>query len=325
MAIESRDEPLILSDNPAVLSAYGLYTFAALVEQTYPEAPPIGSTAAPAREAVRFRATQGLGFPPGEISAVRPAPNGHGPLDVHVNLLGLHGPSSPLAPAYTERIMHAEGAGALGDFFDFFNHRLVSLLVQIWKHYRHHLRYEEGARDPMSLVVGALFGLMPREDEDDRDWRVRLLPHAGVLALASRSSRMLAGVISHHLDVPCRVEEFIPRDADIPEEARWRLGSTELVLGVDTVAGETIPDVAGQFRVVLGPLDPAQFDALLPGRPDHAILQKLIGLIVREPLAWDMRLDLAPGSAPEWVLGEAELGWTSLIEPARDAVVPVLL
>jgi type VI secretion system protein ImpH len=328
MASESRiDNPVLTPpDDVEGLAAYGFFSLAELLERRFSDAPPIGSTEAPEREAVRFRATPILGFPAEEIAEVRQVKGDKERLEVYVNLLGLHGPSSPLPASYTERVMHADGVGALGDFLDFFNHRLISLLLQIWRHYRHHLRFEEGANDPISVLVGALFGLMPGEDTpDEREWRARLLPHAGALVLCSRSSRLVAGIISSHLDIPARVEEFIWREIDIPPEAQWRLGEPGLQLGTDTVAGETMPDIVGKFRLCLGPLDQEQFRSLLPGREAHTIIRRLINVILREPLAWDLQLELAPAAAPQWVLGEGELGWTTLVEPAQTGGVSVLL
>ncbi|TWB93030.1 type VI secretion system protein ImpH [Bradyrhizobium macuxiense] len=328
MASEKRiDQPVLTaSEDLSELATYGFFSLAALLERRFGNAPPIGSTDDPAREAVRFRATPTLGFPAEEIAQVRQVQAATERVEVYVNLLGLHGPSSPLPPFYTERVMDADGTGSLGEFFDFFNHRLISLLLRIWRYYRHHLRFEEGETDAISVLVGALFGLMPRGGTtDEREWRARLLPHAGALALPSRSARLVAGVISSHLNIPARVEEFVWREIDIPPEAQWRLGQPGLQLGIDTLAGDTMPDVAGKFRICIGPLNQQQFRSLLPGREAHGILCRLVNVILREPLAWDLQLELAPREMPEWTLGEGELGWTTTIEPLERAESSILL
>ncbi|WP_051389662.1 type VI secretion system baseplate subunit TssG [Bradyrhizobium sp. Ec3.3] len=328
MASEKRKDHAVLTapDDVKELAAYGFFSLAALLERRFSDAPPIGSTDDPAREAVRFRAAPMLGFPADEIEEITQVKAVGERLEVFVNFLGLHGPSSPLPPLFTERVIHGDGTGALGQFFDFFNHRLISLLLRIWKYYRHHLRFEEGATDAISVSVGALFGLMPAENTaDEREWRIRLLPHAGQLALSSRSAPLVAGVISNHLDLPARVEEFIWREIEIPPEAQWRLGSPGVQLGFDTLAGETMPDLMGKFRLCLGPLSKQQFLSLLPARETHTILCRLISAVLREPLAWDLKLELAPGEMPEWVLGRGELGWTTLIDPFEATESSVLL
>lgn len=325
MASANRIDHPILSELDE-LSACGLFSLAALLERRFSDAPPIGSTDDPGREAVRFRAAPTLGFPAEEIADVRRVKAAGERVEVSVNFLGLHGPSSPLPPFYTERVMHADSMGSLGDFFDFFNHRLIGLLPRIWRYYRHHLRFEQGASDAISMLIGALFGLMPRDDTaKEREWRGRLLPYAGVLALCSRSAKLVAGVISSHLNISARVEEFTWREIDIPPQAQWRLGRPGLELGVDTLAGETMPDMVGKFRLCLGPVNQQQFGSLLPDCETYVILCRLMNGILREPLAWDLQLELAPGQAPEWTLGEGELGWTTSIDPPKGAGSFVLL
>ncbi|WP_027584484.1 type VI secretion system baseplate subunit TssG [Bradyrhizobium sp. Ai1a-2] len=65
--------------------------------------------------------------------------------------------------------------------------------------------------------------------------------------------------------------------------------------------------------------------SLLPARETHAILCRLMSAILREPLAWDLKLELASGEMPEWVLGEGELGWTTLIDPPKAKESSILL
>ncbi|MCP1835402.1 type VI secretion system protein ImpH [Bradyrhizobium sp. USDA 4532] len=328
MASEKRidDGTLTTLDERDELSAFGFFSLVAHLERRFSDAPPIGSTVDPAHEAVRFRAAPTLGFPAEEIAGIRQAKAAGERVEVNVNFLGLHGPSSPLPPFYTERVMHADGMGSLSDFFDFFNHRLISLLLRIWRYHRHHLRFEEGATDAISVLIGMLFGLVPGKDTArEREWRARLLPQAGVLALCSRSAKLVAGVISSHLNISARVEEFIWREIDIPRQAQWRLGRPGLELGVDTLAGETMPDIVGKFRLCLGPLNQQQFRSLLPGCETHAILCRLLSVILREPLAWDLQLELALGQTPQWTLGEGELGWTTWIDPPNGTGSLVLL
>ncbi len=45
---------------------------------------------------------------------------------------------------------------------------------------------------------------------------MRLLPYAGLFGLQSRSADVVAGIISHYLGIRCSIEEFVPREIDIP-------------------------------------------------------------------------------------------------------------
>ncbi|WP_051356449.1 type VI secretion system baseplate subunit TssG [Azorhizobium doebereinerae] len=284
-------------------------------ERLFPDAPPLGATGDPARERLRFGANPSLGYPPGEVEALTwDAANGHA--HMQVNFLGLYGPSSPLPPAYTERVIGSDGAaGSLGLFLDLFNHRLTGLLVRIWKHQRHHLRYRAGAEDAISRAVSALIGLMPAASTIHR---AALLPYAGLLSCHSLSASIIAGVISHCSGLPVRIEEFVRRTVVIPPDKRSRLGDTPPELGGDFIAGAEITDDTGMFRVVIGPLDQAAFRAALPDQPAFAAVVDLVELSLRDPLAFDIRLELKPGAVPAFVLGAGRLGWDTWAAPAPD-------
>ena len=95
------------------------------LERAFPQPGGLGATLAPRQERVRFRANPILAFPAEEIASIEPPADPADPVVVTANLFGLYGPSSPLPPSLTERVILAEEAGALRDFLDLFNHRLL--------------------------------------------------------------------------------------------------------------------------------------------------------------------------------------------------------
>lgn len=312
-------------DEPAGKSFFAL---ALRFETLFRDAPPFGSTVSPTREIVRFRANPTFGFPAEEVASVAVRQTGASSgLDVMVNFLGLYGPSSPLPPLYTERAIAAEGEDrVLTTFLDFFHHRLVSLIVQIWKHHRYYLRYQSGGQDRLSACIAALFGMLPRHlDEHARDLRVTLLPYAGLLSLYSRSAAIISHIISEATGHPTHIEEFISRLIRIPEPQRARLGVAQTTLGEDFVLGEEMADDFGKFRVSIGPLTRAAFERLQPGEPDFTATGELIRLSIKDPLMFEHALELAPGEAPAWQLGKARLGWTTWLDPFVDRALSVVL
>ncbi len=281
-------------------------------ERLFPDAPPLGSTGDPTRERLRFGANPSLGYPPGEVETLT-WDAAAGLARMQVNFLGLYGPSSPLPPAYTEQVIGSDGAaGALGLLLDLFNHRLTGLLVRIWKQQRHHLRYLPSGEDAISRAVTALIGLMPAGGPVHR---ATLLPYAGLLSCYSLSASIIAGVISHCTGLPVRIEEFVPRIVTIPPEKYSRLGDTPPELGGDFIVGADVMDHTGMFRVVIGPLDQAAFRAVLPDQPAFAAVVDLVHLSLRDPLAFDIRLELAPDEVSGFVLGEGRLGWDTWAAP----------
>lgn len=298
-------------------SAIPFHELCLWLERRFPQPGGIGGTVSPRRETVRFRANPSLGFPPEEIAGIDPPREAGAPVTVTANLLGLHGPSSPLPPALTERVVLAEDSGALRDFLDLFNHRLMSLLFLVWKHYRHHHRYRSGASDPISDAVAALFGMLTG---DARTARPLLMPYAGLLTLSNRSAPVLGSIVGDFFGVACAVEEFVPRVIRIPDDACWHLGGG-LGLGVETVAGVWMGDAAGKFRLRLGPLDAARCDRLLPDGEDYQSLVELVRLAIRDPLEYDFAFVLRPGESKPFVLGHIRLGWEGWL--GDDAETPV--
>lgn len=285
------------------------------LEAQYPDLADLGGTSDPNLEHVRFRANPSLGYPARDMQSLD-WNEAQERLDIYVNFLGLFGPSSPLPPFYTEAVIRdLDNGGGFGAFLDFFNHRLISLLVRIRKHQRHFLRYRPGAADPISRAVGALMGLLPVSGDDDR---VALMPYAGLLSCYSLSASIIGTVISHCTGLPARIEEFVPRTVLIPPNRQSRLGERAPELGVDFIVGEQVRDTLGKFRVVLGPLDQATF---LQALPDQSLFTKVVDLVelaLRDPLAFDLRLELEPGAAPSFSLGSGRLGWNTWLAPSDD-------
>lgn len=326
MAAENgHDERDLSRIEPLDAAAIQFYELCLRLEEMFPQPGGIGATGAPARETVRFRANPTLGFPAEEVAAVTLPERAGDQVVVVANLLGLHGPASPLPPAFTERIIFAEDSGALKDFSDFFNHRLLSLLFRVWKHYRHHSRYVTGATDPISSAVTALFGMHGATADDARPARALLLPYAGTLALYSHSAPIVAGVVRHYFGIPCTIEEFVPREITIPPEDRFTLGGANGELGIGTVCGDSMRDVMGKFRIRLGPLTAAQCESLLPDGEAYKTLQELIRLSIREPYDWDHAYVLAPGEAAPAQLGQSRLGWSGWLDPDPAAEVEFVI
>jgi type VI secretion system protein ImpH len=71
------------------ISRINFYRFCQYLEQATPHAPPLGSTANPADDAVRFRPHPGMGFPVSELKAVEyAAQQPDAPLTVRTTFLG---------------------------------------------------------------------------------------------------------------------------------------------------------------------------------------------------------------------------------------------
>jgi len=127
-----------------------LQRFCQLLEQALPDHPPLGSTAHPADDAVRFRPDPGMGFPAGELKSIEiDETHPERAATVRTRLLGLYGVDSPMPTVYLDDIaQRREGHEALEAFLDMFNHRIFTQFYRIWRKYSYPATFEAGAPMP---------------------------------------------------------------------------------------------------------------------------------------------------------------------------------
>lgn len=77
-----------------------------MLQQTAPANGAVGFANAPADEVVRFRAVPSLGFPSADIDSCHKV--NKDVVELHVNFMGLYGPSSPLPAYFTEAIIEED-------------------------------------------------------------------------------------------------------------------------------------------------------------------------------------------------------------------------
>ncbi|MBK5000255.1 type VI secretion system baseplate subunit TssG [Pseudomonas sp. S31] len=155
-----------------------------------------------ARRRLRLEVSPSLSFPVADVlSASRLKDDRY---CIQASFLGLHGTDSPLPGYYLDQLAyeHAQDIGVRPAYFNFFNHRLHTLLHQGWRKYRYYRRFQPGATDGFSRYIFALIGL------DDAELRgatplpwSRLLSFVGMIASRSRSPGMVAGMIAHCFDL----------------------------------------------------------------------------------------------------------------------------
>jgi type VI secretion system protein ImpH len=247
---------------------------------------------------VRFAADAGVSFPACDISEVEADESG---VRFLLTFMGLFGVSSPLPHYFSEYIAQHEDNESLSDFLSIFNHRVYSLFYRSWKKYRSLLNQAH-----MATVIARLAGLGPESANGDRT----LLAYTGLLA-GRRSAPALEAMISHRYGgVPVTVHQWIPRWAPVANPAR--LGD-DASLGINTMIGTHIFDVAGKFRVTLGPLPRERFEQFTPGAADLKDLRRTVAAFISDPLEFDIEVQLQALDLIPVTLGarEGRLGVTA--------------
>jgi type VI secretion system protein ImpH len=300
IAVDDRNSPAarLLSEG----YAFGFFQAVRLLERLNPQRAPVGRSASPDQEVVRFRAHLSLGFPPSEIHEIVAAGDQPASPIMTIAFFGLTGPSGILPRHYTELLLRLRKEArfaekdALRDWLDLFNHRLVSLFYRAWEKYRFYIPYERRdysllAPDTFTQCLLSLVGLgLPalrnrlkitvRRDEaspgEDRSSEVVLanvddlsvLHYAGLFAHRPRTAAGLEAILNDYFQAPIRIRQFQGQWLKFEPSSQTRLGLAEgnSRLGADLVIGERVWDVQGKVRISVGPLRYEQFLDFLPDR-----------------------------------------------------------
>lgn len=343
----------------------------------------VGSDRGPHTEPIRFRALPSLSFPPGEVAALQtdktrlpkrlrsarrdpetedtsqavtpaaadssPPERGHlDPLEMTVSFMGLTGPNGVLPQHYTtlliERAHQRFKDPTLREFFDLFNHRVISLFYRAWEKYRLPSVYERNQQEGnvsddlftrcfFSLVGLQIKGLRHRFTFDDQT----MISYGGLFAQQCRNAIGLQQILGSYFQVQAEVVQFCGQWLYLPEDTQSSLPSRQhpdglnLKLGESAVVGSRVWDVQSRIRIRLGPLSGWQFRELLPGGGRLKAVAELVRFYVGPNIDFDVQLILKATDVPECQLPPAgenapRLGWntwmtsTGTSKDAEDAI-----
>lgn len=232
----------------------------------------------------------------------------------------LSGPVGSLPSSYNQLIMREERqrSRSLSAFLDVFNGRISELFADATEKYRlpHWLRWQgERGTGGFFCTLLSLSGFGTRgtisRAEIDRDLALRF---SGLFANRTRHTAGLSAMLQELTAAPVEIEQFRPRWLKIPVNERSRIGQSQgLVLGTNTTAGESLRDLTGAFRIVIGPLAYGDYMRLSPNSASIREIVSLTRLYVGPTLDFDVQVVLRKEDVPLCQLGRAgdppRLGW----------------
>lgn len=304
---------------------YDFYQTLRRLESLYVDRPRWGAGKRPVDDAIRLGQSPELTFAPAPLHSFEPGREGS-PARLNVRLFGLSGPNGPLPIHLTE---YARERLRLGDatfarFLDLFNHRFLALFYRAWAQAQPHVNRDRPRDDRFTVYIGALVGLAPPAmRERDRVPDLAKFFHASTLVRHVRGAEGLRMILGSFFRVPVRVEEFIGHWMYLGPRERTCLRREGATLNGGAVLGGRIWDRQHKFRVHIGPLSLAQYEAFLPawrrrgGGPElegRSLPQLVdwIRLYQCFELEWDVRLTLRAADVPRLQLGgRGLLGWTT--------------
>jgi type VI secretion system protein ImpH len=342
--------------------AFDFFQAVRVLERLQKNRKPVGRGAAPREEVVQFRAHLSLNFPPSSIFDLFEPTEKKPVFAMTVSFMGLHGPSGLMPRHYTELLLRIdkEGKGpeknALRDWFDVFNHRIISLFFRAWEKYRFYIPYERGEYalsepDAFTQALYSLvgFGQQPLRNrfrvarwiEEDYESRAEvfaniddlvLLRYGGFLSHRPRNAVSLALMLTDYFDRPAHVQQFQGQWLPLGTDNQSQLGAANCGLGSNTVAGERVWDVQSKFRVRMGPLYFDEFTAFLPDRSlskerkAFFLLSHLVRLYAGPEFDFEVQVVLRAADVPECQLSDGGIGprlgwntWVRSLEMTRDA------
>ena len=306
--IDPRFEPVraLLEQEPY---CFQFFQAVRLLERLYPERNPVGLFVSPQTEVVQFSSVPTLAFPASEIQDMQPGKNS--PAKLFVNFMGLSAAVGVLPHAYTEFLLErakAKDRGP-GDFFDIFNHRIISLFYRGWQKYRFYVAFERsGASDDLisnrlldfvGLGTNALTRRMEIDDE-------ACLYYAGLLSARRPTAQGLKQLIEDYFEVPVSLEQFTGTWRRLPPRNRTFLRDTGAFceqLGMGTIVGDEAFDYHGAVTLRIGPLSFERYREFLPGERANMELRAWLRLYTNREFDYVIQLVLEREEVPRMNLG----------------------
>ena len=303
-----------------------------LIEALNSDKPRLGNGIKASDDAVFLGQEPELHFPPSALAAYSTREEFHPRLAV--NFFGLFGPHGPLPlhlTEYARERLRNHHDPTFARFADIFHHRMISLFYRAWANARPTVSFDRPQEDRFGFYVGALFGLSGeamanRDALADNAKRF----YAGRFAAQNKCPDGLQAIITDLLALPVKIVEFVGEWMEIQQNDHTRLGlSPEIAsLGRSALLGAFVWGCQHKFRIVLGPMNLAQYLALLPGGMALAQLVAVVRNYMGDELVWDVQLLLKSQQVPEKLTlgraaqpnlaslnGNARLGWSMWLGP----------
>lgn len=313
-----------------------------LLERVMPDREPVGRFLPPPREVARFKANPETSFPASEIEALE-YQDGQ-PVELTVNFMGLFGPLGALPLYYSELVKQRLRSKdrAMREFFDLFNHRLISLMYLAWEKYRFPVAYERGQlkkfhlpedsetveRDSFTRYLMDLIGLgtkglqnrSRRQGVEDDSF----LFYSGLLGLHPRSALGLEQIVGDYFGVPVEVEQYIGKWYSLERNAQceFNRGDTHSEqLGVGVVVGDEVWDPQSGARLRIGPLPLNRYLDFLPNGSAYQPLRAITRFYSGGEIDFEVKLILKREEVPACELGALgdagpQLGWITWVKTA---------
>ena len=302
-------------DDYAAAAPRSFFSLVHFLERATPESNRPGESGPASRETIRFRHDPGLGFHAADVRQVEVSGDPRR-FQITTTFLGLSGTASPLPPYMVESVLFDTfEQGTQRDFLDLFHHRAISLLYRAVAKLRPAQEHRSDGLDPwLQRLLGmsgihehANLALQPRH-------LMVLIPILLKRGRGATATRVALTVILRDELPDARVEirELAGHWLEVDAAQHTLLGARNHALGRQSILGRRVYDRRGRFAVRIGVLSRDQAARFSEGEMLLDRLRATVSLVLREPMEYDLELELDATAAQTLRLGFSGLGTARL-------------
>lgn len=278
---------------------------------------PVARYTPPSSEVVRFHSRQSLSFPAGEIANIEEQASSTGTSQWHmqVNFLGLTGSNGIMPYHYSELVLKRLKIKdkSMMNFFDVFNHRLLSLFYQASVKYHLPIEHERrrlpistwSENDSPTRILLALIGLgTPGLNHRIYTKDESLLFYSGLFTKKVRTTTGLRQIIFNHFNIPVQIKEFIGQWQELIDDVRTRLPGFTVPRGQNNQLGKSVMlgrkgwFAQGKIQIILGPLTARQLHTFAPGTSTLKALNEIVKLYINFEHDYDFVMRIRRSDVP---------------------------
>ncbi len=262
----------------------------------------VGFDSLPKSELIRFKADQHLGFPGQSISQIKLKES---PLidkvavDMHVSFMGLTGVSGVLPQHYSELVLARLKLKDTGmrDFYDLFNHRLISLFYRAWEKYRFAINYQVNTQcssDAFTAVLSQLSGE-----------QAIMQYYAGIFNKKIRTIDGLTLILKDFSQCDVTIKQFQGQWQQLAPSEQTRLGARNspegqfAALGVDATLGSRVWDINSGIVIIIKPTLNTPVQSFLPRQATTSLLKNLTSRYLGTAIKFKIQLEVKQAEIPK--------------------------
>ena len=285
-----------LLDNPTEYDFFqAVYTIERQLAAGKEQQQKVGHDSIPKNELIRFKSDQTLGFPGSPLSKVeqRTASKDNTAYDMHVSFMGITGSNGVLPQHYTELVLERVRYKDTGmrDFFDLFNHRLLSLYYRAWEKYRFPIGFENYSEDEPDAFSNVLNQLTGNTSSSGKYY-------AGFFNRKIRNVQGLKQVLNDFTGCEIEIAQFQGKWQQLAEADQTRLGKRSqpegqfACLGHDACIGSKVWDINSSINITIKVNSKSNVkDFLNGGSINHGvkdIINKYLGTSIQHKLQLEL-------------------------------------